>query len=244
MKRCVFILTLLFSIVSVFAQRGTQSLYSRDNRDNLQYETRKGYKAILKTDIFGDKIYTDSRGNEIKYTKKFLERMSGYEEDLEFLLFRTLIADNERRDNYKETYSVDILGALQYEVKNGIRAELKTDISGSKIYTDNRGNEIEYTKKFLEKIPGYGSDMDELLFHSFVADNRENNNNREKYSVDIFGNIEYTGNGGRSATIEGDISDDIHYRDNQGVSAAIRKSIFGDFGYSYSKGKRAAVKKD
>lgn len=54
----------------------------------------------------------------------------------------------------EEQYFVDIHGDLRYESRDRFQASLSTNIFGDKVYKDNRGNEVKYSKAMWEKVPG------------------------------------------------------------------------------------------
>ncbi|WP_303887155.1 hypothetical protein [Dysgonomonas mossii] len=51
-------------------------------------------------------------------------------------------------DQYQRNISRDIFGYLQYENSRGERASLKKDVFDNWIYSDNRNNEVKYSKEY------------------------------------------------------------------------------------------------
>lgn len=268
MKKSVLLLLLTFAF-SISYSQSAQDRYTVDIHGNLQYESKNRFKASLSTNIFGDKIYKDTRGNEVKYSKEFLEKIPSEEmPNFEHFLFSELIRKYQRRRNTKEEYKVDIFGNFQHKNNKGksssfgrdifgdlqysdndFKASLKKNIFDDKIYSDNRGNEIKYSKEFLEKVSQKTANLgtaniDELLFLDLSKNIRQKKNYKEEYTVNIFGDIEYKNSEGRKISIGKNIFDEFEYKDNQGLSSTIRKDIFGNTEIKDDKGNKTTIGKD
>ena len=137
---------------------------------NLEYESREQqYKAVLKQNIFNDLTFSDTKNNEITYSKKYLElkfRAVLQSEDAKMSFFTVLIRKYRLEANYKASYSVDvfnkvtikdnrntqiqygtdIFGNLEFRTGN-IRATLKKDVFNNMVYEDGTGNKIQYSPK-------------------------------------------------------------------------------------------------
>ena len=124
------------------------------------------FQASLSTNIFGDKVYKDNRGNKVKYSKTMWERVPGKDRPcFEDFLFSELIHKYCNRRNVNEVYEIDIFGDAQYRSNQGLSMTLKRNIMGeleyssnefratlgkdifeNVIYKDNRGNKVTYSK--------------------------------------------------------------------------------------------------
>ena len=196
-----FTLLLFFVVLWSFsyAQMGEEQ-YFVDIHGDLRYESRDRFQASLSTNIFGDKVYKDNRGNEVKYSKAMWEKVPGKDRPyFEDFLFSELIHKYRDRRNVKEVYEIDIFGDARYRNNQGqsmtlrrnimgeleyfsneFRATLGKDIFENIIYKDNRGNKVTYSKEFLGKIRrgrhrGDGNVEEFLLLglakHPFIDDN-------------------------------------------------------------------------
>ena len=105
--------------------------YGRDVFGNLKY-TQDDFKASIETNIFDDKLYKDSNGNEIKYEKKFIDFLAyrGIRLDDERLLLE-LLHFCEKKRNYKESYQVDIFDSLKYSNSDGKKISIDKEIAGN-----------------------------------------------------------------------------------------------------------------
>ena len=264
-----FTLLLFFVVLWSFsyAQMGEEQ-YFVDIHGDLRYESRDRFQASLSTNIFGDKVYKDNRGNEVKYSKAMWEKVPGKDRPyFEDFLFSELIHKYRDRRNVKEVYEIDIFGDARYRNNQGqsmtlrrnimgeleyfsneFRATLGKDIFENIIYKDNRGNKVTYSKEFLGKIRrgrhrGDGN-VEEFLLLGLAKDVGKKKNYTEEYTVDIFGNIEYKNSEGRRVSIKKDLFDDFEYKDNQGVSLSIRKDIFDHVQVNDGRGNKVDAGRD
>ena len=130
----------------------------------------------------------------------------------------------------EEQYFVDIHGDLRYESRDRFQASLSTNIFGDKVYKDNRGNKVTYSKEFLGKIRrgrhrGDGN-VEEFLLLGLAKDVGKKKNYTEEYTVDIFGNLEYKNSEGRRVSIKKDIFDGFEYLDDMLVMRVNRDEEF------------------
>lgn len=165
MKKVYFLLFFVLTCFQITAQGMRVDIFG-----NLEYESREQqYKAVLKQTIFDDLTFSDSRNNEITYSKKYLEfkfRAVLQSEDAKMGFFTTLIHKYRLDANYKAKYSVDVFNKvtikdnrntqIQYgtdifgnlEFRTGkIRATLKKDVFNNMVYEDGTGNKIQYSQK-------------------------------------------------------------------------------------------------
>lgn len=267
MKILKFVLFFMLLCSVSNAQRWDEE-YTVDVFGNLRYESRH-YQASLSTNVFGDKIYKDNRGNEMKYSKALLGKVPekekpGFEDYLFIELihryrnqrnmkgeFEEDIFGNTRyRNNRGESIALgrDILGNLQYS-RDEFCASLKKDIFDNVIYEDNRGNKVTYSKDFVGKmfvkdVRGKVKHVEEFLLLGLAKDIGRKKNYTEEYNVDIFGNVEYKNSEGRRVTVKKDIFDGFEYKDNQGLSLSIRRDIFNNIQISGGKGSKVSVERD
>ena len=243
--------------------------YTVDVFGNLRYESRNQFQASLSTNVFGDKIYKDNRGNEVKYSKALVEKVPVKERPgFDDYLFIELIHRYQNQRNMKEEFEEDIFGNTRYRnnrgqsvslerdifghlqySRDGFRASLKKDIFDNVIYEDNRGNKVTYSKDFVRKmfvkdVHGEVKHVEEFLLLGLAKDVGRRKNYTEEYDVDIFGNVEYENSEGRRITVKKDIFDGFEYKDNQGLSLSIRKDIFNNIQITDSKGGKVSVERD
>lgn len=228
------------------SEKGNAS-YGRDIFGNLEYR-KDGFSASIETNIFGDKIYKDSNGNQIKYTKKYMDQMltKGVKFDDELLLTELLHFCHDKK-NYKEEFSVDIFdktkynnsnnetvsigrdifGNLKYE-KNGFSASIEKNIFDDKVYNDSNGNQVKYKKKYIDLLAKKGFNFnDEFVIGELIDFCRNKKNYREEYEVDIFDNVKYSNSKGHRISIEKDIFDNMKIRRNGSITT-IGRDIFGN----------------
>ena len=100
-----------------------------------------------------------------------------------------------------EQYFVDIYGDLRYESRDGFQASLSTNIFGDKVYKDNRGNRVKYSKTMWERVPGKDRPcFEDFLFSELIHKYCNRRNVNEVYEIDIFGDAQYRSNQGLSMT--------------------------------------------
>jgi len=203
--------------------------YFVDIHGDLRYESRDRFQASLSTNIFGDKVYKDNRGNEVKYSKTMWEKVPGKDRPyFEDFLFSELIHKYRDRRNVHDTLGKDIFENV--------------------IYKDNRGNKVTYSKEFLGKLRKGrhrgDRNIEEFLLLGLAKDVGKKRNYTEEYTVDIFGNVEYKNSEGRRVSIKKDMFDSFEYKDNQGVSLSIRKDIFDHVQVNDGRGNKVDVGRD
>ena len=129
MKRLLTLLFLWCFLQSSYAQRGT---FTQTFMKDLEY--RDGtYTANLKQNVFGDLIFTDSKGNAYTYEQKYLNKHfseigSGLEGKRTFM--KELIRKSRRERDYQIRYSIDIFGEESIRDNRGYQAKKGKDIHG------------------------------------------------------------------------------------------------------------------
>lgn len=228
MKKYLVISTfLLLTVIGVAQNHRNNYNIVKDVNGNYRYENMQGFKASFSTDIFGNKIYKDDHNNEVTYAKEVwadvFPRFNGDEKRiLEWL------ADvfSESRD-VKEKYKRNIHGNLEY-VNNstGLESSMKKSIFDEGIYTDNRGNEIKYSKEFWHEILNDFRNNDVQVFF-WMMDYCENQSNyKEEYKVDIFGNLQYKNNKGGEASLSNTNNENKLYKDNTGNKREYKPGVW------------------
>ncbi len=190
--------------------------YKYSFRGDLEYERNNDFKATFSKDIFDNRIYKDSRGNEVSYSKEvWFKLYPDLENDQVRALF--LLSDiYYGKNNYKEKYKYNIHGDLEYENNSGVRASLSKDIFDNKVYKDNKHNEIKYSKEFWQDIIA-DFENDEIRFFLWEMNEcGQLNNYREEYKIDIFGYQQYRNSKGETASLSKDIFDKFSYKDSRG----------------------------
>lgn len=152
MKRIYIIILFIFTALSAYPQFGRGMKIERDIFGYLQYEGGNDRKATLKKDIFDAWIYTDSRNNEVEFSKEYWDDILGNFNQNDTRAFIWLIDMCADLSNYKEKYKIDIFGYQQYENNQRESASLKKDIFDKMIYEDNRGNKIEFSENQWRKM--------------------------------------------------------------------------------------------
>ena len=126
----------------------------------------------------------------------------------------------------EEQYFVDIHGDLRYESRDRFQASLSTNIFGDKVYKDNRGNEVKYSKAMWEKVPGKDRPyFEDFLFSELIHKYRDRRNVKEVYEIDIFGDARYRNNQGQSMTLRRNIMGELEYFSHE-FRATLGKDIF------------------
>ncbi|WP_165041134.1 hypothetical protein [Dysgonomonas sp. ZJ709] len=232
MKRYIIFFILALFTLGISAQtrghnnRRPAGKISLDIHDNLQYENKKGFTASLSKDIFDNHTYKDSNGNEIIYSKELWPKFLGYYQDDEYELFYWLIDSHQRKTNNKESYKIDIFGALQYQGNDGLNASLSKDVFDNKIYQDSRGNKVSYSKEFWPEIYAdfHGDEINILywLLDRFWKIERY----QEEYSVDIFDSLKFKNNKNNSASLSKDVFDNKVYKDSNGNDIKYKPSAW------------------
>lgn len=138
---------------------GYKEQYKIDIFGYQQYESNKRGKASLKKDVFDAWIYTDSRNNEINFSKEYwAELISDFEQN-EKRAFVWLMRTCANLSNYKEKYKIDVFGYQQYENNQREKASLKKDVFDKMIYEDSKGNKIEFAEnQWKKELRRYHSD--------------------------------------------------------------------------------------
>ena len=177
-----------------------ESSIGKDIFGNLQYK-ENNFEASVETNVFKDKIYKDNNGNKITYTKKYIDALNKQRiefEDNKQLLNR-LVRFCKNKNNYKEEYSIDVFGDLQYQ-ENNFKASIETNVFDDKVYKDSNNNQIKYSKEFIDIVnkQGYGFENDNQLLNRLLQFCKDKKNYKEEYSVDIFGDINFKQNNGQT----------------------------------------------
>ncbi|MFR3216712.1 MAG: hypothetical protein ACLTWE_06570 [Dysgonomonas mossii] len=155
-------------LIEMYAdQSNYKEEYKVDILGYQQYENNKGQRASLKKDIFDAWVYSDSRNNEIKYSKEYREdmlRYSYYDDMDAFFRLKDMCGN---LSNYKEEYKIDIFGYQQYQNNQGEKASLKKDIFDRMVYEDNKGTKIELDERDWSRLlRKYHSDKE--VFMMFI----------------------------------------------------------------------------
>ena len=227
-----FTLLLFFVVLWSFsyAQMGVEQ-YFVDIHGDLRYESRDRFQASLSTNIFGDKVYKDNRGNKVTYSKEFLGKIRrgrhrGDGNVEEFLLLG-LAKDVGKKKNYTEEYTVDIFGNIEYKNSEGRRVSIKKDIFDGFEYKDNQGVSLSIRKDIFD--------------HVQVNDGR---GNKVDAGRDIFGDLQVKDNKGNKWSVERDIFGDLKFRHNYKECATLKKNIFDEREYSDNKGNKVKYSKE
>ena len=143
-----------------------------------------------------------------------------------------------------EQYFVDIHGDLRYESQDRFQASLSTNVFGDKVYKDNRGNEVKYSKAMWEKVPGKDRPyFEDFLFSELIHKYRDQRNVHEVYEIDIFGDARYRNNQGQSMTLRRNIMGELEYSDNK-FRATLGKDIFENVIYKDNRGNKVTYSKE
>lgn len=147
-----------------------------------------------------------------------------------FLFSLTLFSQRRpnRGQNGRVNITTDIRGDLQYENSSGMRATMKTNIFGDKIYEDNRNNKITYGKGVWEVIfyDFYGDEYSALKRLADVFG--KENDCKEEYKRNIHGDLVYESNSGLRASLSKNIFDDGIYKDNRGNEIKYSKEYWSE----------------
>lgn len=201
MKRINFLLLLLLMCSTAIYSQSSKGKYHTDIHGHLVYESNDGFKATLSRNIFGDKVYKDSRGNEVKYGKKFLERISAEEEsEFDTFLLSDLVHKYKRKRNVKKEYNVDILDSFRYKNSSGKEITVKKNIFGNTEVSDNDGNKWEVKRDIFGDLIFTHNHRNSASLKKNIFDERvysDVNGNEIKYNketweklMDKFGNDE------------------------------------------------------
>ena len=115
-----------------------------------------------------------------------------YEKVYIVAVFRCSLVVFLRSGSGVEQYFVDIHGDLRYESQDRFQASLSTNVFGDKVYKDNRGNGVKYSKAMWEKVPGKDRPyFEDFLFSELIHKYRDQRNVHEVYEIDIFGDARY-----------------------------------------------------
>lgn len=159
------------------------------------------------------------------------------------ILSVNLSAQRDRHKNNTQTsISTDIFGNLIYN-QSGVNATLKKDIFDNVIYSDNRNNEVKYSKEHWAKLLKDFRGDREACFAWLINEYGRAANQKDEFSKDIFGNDVYKGNG-YFESFKRDIFDNLIFENNEGFKASLKKSVFDDMIYSDSKGNEVKYSKE
>lgn len=184
--------------LSAFSQQKTVIKKSKDIFGNTVIEDNKGNKKTISKDIFGNTVIEDNKGNKKTIGKD--------------IFGNAIIGSNQAR--YK--IGRDIFGNLEYEQNYQRRAYLKKDIFDAWIFTDANNNELAYSKEFWADINRASSGNEESVFLDMIAMCRNAKNYKGKYSVDIFGNLQFANSYNEKASLSKDIFNQFIYEDSKG----------------------------
>lgn len=200
---------------TIIETRNNKIKIGRDIFGYLQYEDNT-MKASLKKDVFDNTVYTDSKGNEIKYSKEYWADINEDFRNNEEGIFMWLIEVCSETRNFKEEYSVDIFGYLQYKNSRNETSSLKKDIFDNTIYSDTKGNEIKYSKEYWADINRDFRNDERDIFMWLIDVCADTKNFKEEYTVDIFDYLQYKNSMNETASLEKDIFDNTIYKDSNG----------------------------
>jgi len=130
---------------------GYKEEYKTDIFGYQQYESNQRGKASLKKDVFDAWIYTDSRNNEINFSKEYWADIMGDFDRNERRAFIWLINTSANLSSYKEKYKIDVFGYQQYENNQREKASLKKDVFDNMIYEDSKGTKIQFAENQWKK---------------------------------------------------------------------------------------------
>jgi len=222
MKRYFFLIITVILSLNLLAQkrpnkdRHFRGKITEDIRGNLQYENKEGIRAEFSTNVFGDKVYEDSRGNKVTYAKNIKEDIFPHKFYDDRDIFKFLIEVSDGKTNRIEEYKRDIHGNIIYEEGRNFKASLAENIFEDLVYKDTRNNEIKYSKEFKSVLMQQESRNEVGLFFSLIDRYAGQSDFQEEYDVDIFGALKYKNNKNRTASWSEDIFDNMIYKDSAG----------------------------
>lgn len=159
MKKYWFFLVFSLSPILIFSQKINTDVFG-----DLQYHSSRGnYKSSLEKNIFNDLIFSDNRGNKItleyKYIKlKHPELLKNKGRKLN--LFIDMIYTHRKDENYRATYSIDVLNEIVFEDNRNIKIEQGEDIFGNQFYKEHTNNVHSSIEKNLTGDWEYNSNTE------------------------------------------------------------------------------------
>lgn len=188
--------------------------FTTDIHGHLHYQNKE-FKATLKTDIFDNKIYKDSRNNEATYSKDlWQDAFAGHKENERRIMYR-LIGSFRGMENTKEKFKRTVTGNIEYTCNN-FRATLSKSIFDEGVYKDNRGNELKYSKEFWSDILNDFENSEIEILYWMQDQCRDKKNYRAEFKVDILDRLQYKNSNREQASFSKDIFDKMKYEDSAG----------------------------
>lgn len=155
MKKILLLTFTCLISIALFAQHGHRHddtyRYIRTNIfGDLEYKD-SDREAKLKKDIFDNMIYSDSRGNEVKYSKEhWSDILKDFRGDKE-KCFVWLIHEYRGQENQKKEFSKNIFGDDVYKGNNGYTETFKRDIFDNYIFENNRGQKAKLESNIFDR---------------------------------------------------------------------------------------------
>lgn len=171
--RHIFITSLLL-IFAVTSQAQLKVSFKKGFNDELIYEAN-AYKAVLKQDIFNALIISDNKGNKVSFNEEYLKLMAASNFSIERekpVILDYYIHIFRNRQNFTESYEVNIMEELKYSNNQGQKASLKIDIFDNLIYKDSKGNEFKLPEDMIRYTYNTNSKnkrLQYLLFTDFLS---------------------------------------------------------------------------
>jgi lipid II isoglutaminyl synthase (glutamine-hydrolysing) len=142
MKKYIFLFILTAACSQLFAQRLENDIFG----DPTYLSQDLQYQASLKKDIFSNLTFSDNKGNEVKFEKKYLDAfypnlLENSEAKFDFFRYQISKYSNER--NYKATYSVDIFDKVIISDNRGRELVIGKDIFGNRTYDETKENGVK-----------------------------------------------------------------------------------------------------
>lgn len=245
MKKCIVMLFCSFCLTIAYGQTNRHSddknlRISTDIMGTLQYEKR-GVKATLSKNIFDDKIYKDTNGNEATYSKEIWIRISTYFDGDEYGAFEWLIRHYKKQNNVVEKLKINIFDQIEYTNKNKFAATFGKNIFDGMVYSDTNNNKIVYSKEFATEILDDYQNDDIRLFVWMIDRFQATKNNKEEYEVDFFGQLRYTNSQSIKAALSKNNSDRMIYEDSNGNKLEFANQTWHDMLEQYGSDKKAFV---
>jgi hypothetical protein len=181
-------LTLFFLItlsLPLFAQRYDTDIFG----DPTYQSSDLQYQASLKKDIFSNLTFSDNKGNEVKYEKKYLDAfypnlLDNSEAKFDFFRFQISKFNNEH--GYKSTYSIDIFNKVVISDNRGHVQEFGTDIFGHATYDEKSNNQSISIRRDLFGNVEYKSDQIQATLKKDIFDKwtyEDNTGNKLEFSA-------------------------------------------------------------
>jgi len=185
MKKALFLLFFAAICNQPFAQRLENDIFG----DPTYVSQDLQYQASLKKDIFSNLTFSDNKGNEVKYEKKYLDAF--YPNLLEnseakFDFFRYQISKYSNEHGYKSTYSIDIFNKVVISDNRGHVQEIGTDIFGHATYDEKSNDQSLSIRRDIFGNVEYKSDQIQATLKKDIFDKwtfGDNTGNKLEFSA-------------------------------------------------------------